>query len=49
MSEARVRFVKQEDNPGRYEVVIFLRPHYQIDGLTAAVRLTAQTMERENA
>lgn len=49
MSEARVRFLKQKENPGRHEVVIFLKPHYQIDGLTAAVKLTAQTMERENA
>ena len=49
MAEARVRFVRQAENPGRYEVVIYLRPHYQIDGLTAAVKLTAQALERENA
>ena len=49
MSEARVRFMKRPENPGRYEVVIFLRPHYQIDGLTAAVKLTTQALERENA
>ena len=49
MSEARVHFIRRAENPGRYDVVIFLRPHYQIDGLTAAVKLTAQTLERENA
>lgn len=48
MSEARVVFTKRPENPGCYEVMIFLRPHYQIDGLTAAVKLTAQTLEREN-
>lgn len=49
MSEARVQFLRRAENPGRYDVVIYLRPHYQIDGLTAAVKLTAQTLERENA
>ena len=49
MSEARVHFKRRAENPGRYDVTIYLRPHYQIDGLTAAVKLTAQTLERENA
>jgi len=29
-------------NPGAYKCVIFLRPHFQLEELTASIRLVAE-------
>lgn len=47
MAEARVRVVPHRDKPGHFEAEIYLRPHYQLDGLTAAIKLIAQIPERD--
>jgi len=42
LAEARVEVVERADDPGRYEAKFFLRPHYQLEGLTAALRLVSR-------
>jgi type VI secretion system protein ImpC len=31
-----------EDNPGYYAAKFFLRPHYQLEGLTVSLRLVSR-------
>ena len=31
-----------EDNPGYYAAKFFLRPHYQLEGLTVSLRLVSK-------
>jgi type VI secretion system protein ImpC len=40
--EARVTLVDREDAPGQYEARFFLRPHYQLEGLTAVLRIVSR-------
>lgn len=47
LAEARVHVVPRKGNPGQYDAEIYLRPHYQLDGLTASVKLTAKIPEGE--
>jgi type VI secretion system protein ImpC len=40
--EAEVTVEAKEDLPGQYEARFFLRPHFQLEGLTAALRLVSR-------
>jgi type VI secretion system protein ImpC len=40
--EGRVMMEEREDTPGMYEARFFLRPHYQLEGLTATLRLVSR-------
>jgi type VI secretion system protein ImpC len=39
---ARVALHAKEDSPGHYEARFFLRPHYQLEGLTAVLRIVSR-------
>ncbi|WP_445380918.1 hypothetical protein, partial [Pseudomonas syringae] len=39
---ASVEVVEVPGKPGAYKAVAFLRPHYQLDELTASLRLVAE-------
>ncbi len=40
--EAEVTLESKDDTPGSYEARFFLRPHFQMEGLTAALRLVSR-------
>ncbi len=40
--EARVALEARDDAPGSYEARFFLRPHYQLEGMTAVLRLVSR-------
>jgi type VI secretion system protein ImpC len=40
--EGRVVLEEREDTPGMYDARFFLRPHYQLEGLTATLRLVSR-------
>ncbi len=42
LREASVEVVEVPGKPGAYKAVAFLRPHYQLDELTASLRLVAE-------
>ncbi len=42
LREARVDVTEDRGNPGAYKCVIFLRPHFQLEELTASIRLVAE-------
>ena len=42
LREARVEVAEVPGKPGVYKAVTFLRPHYQLDELTASLRLVAE-------
>ena len=42
LKEARVDVMEIPGKPGSYRAVAFLRPHFQLDELTMAMRLVAQ-------
>jgi type VI secretion system ImpC/EvpB family protein len=42
LREARVQIIERPDQPGAYQSVIHLRPHYQLDQMVASVRLVAE-------
>jgi type VI secretion system ImpC/EvpB family protein len=42
LREARVQIVERPDQPGNYQSIIHLRPHYQLDQMVASVRLVAE-------
>jgi type VI secretion system protein ImpC len=42
LEEARVVIDDKEGAPGQYEAKFFLRPHYQLEGLTVALRLVSR-------
>ncbi|ORM64327.1 type VI secretion system contractile sheath large subunit [Pantoea rodasii] len=42
LADARVTVEEQEDNPGYYAAKFFLRPHYQLEGLTVSLRLVSK-------
>ena len=41
LREARVDVVEVPGRPGVYNAVVFLRPHFQLEELTASMRLVA--------
>ncbi|WP_035058374.1 type VI secretion system contractile sheath large subunit [Andreprevotia chitinilytica] len=42
LAAAEVLVEEQEDNPGYYSAKFFLRPHYQLEGLTVSLRLVSK-------
>ena len=42
LGAARVVLEDREDTPGQYEAKIFLRPHYQLEGLSVSLRLVSR-------
>lgn len=42
LEEAYVELTDKEGAPGQYEAKFFLRPHYQLEGLTVALRLVSR-------
>ena len=41
LREARIEVVDVPGQPGNYRAVVFLRPHFQLEELTASLRLVA--------
>ena len=42
LREANVEVAEVPGKPGAYKAVTFLRPHYQLDELTASLRLVSE-------
>jgi type VI secretion system protein ImpC len=42
LAEAAVEIEENEENPGYYSGKFFLRPHYQLEGLTVSLRLVSR-------
>nr|WP_276315565.1 type VI secretion system contractile sheath large subunit [Mesorhizobium jarvisii] len=42
LSSAEVNVEDVEDNPGYYTAIFYLRPHYQLEGLTISLRLVSR-------
>ena len=42
LAAAEVRVQEVEGNPGYYTSQFFLRPHYQLEGLTVSLRLVSK-------
>jgi len=42
LSEAKVILEENEENPGYYSAKFFLKPHYQLEGLTVSLRLVSR-------
>ncbi len=42
LSEAKVVIEEDDSNPGYYSAKFFLRPHYQLEGLTVSLRLVSR-------
>ena len=42
LAEARVDIEENEENPGYYSAKFFLKPHYQLEGLTVSLRLVSR-------
>jgi type VI secretion system protein ImpC len=42
LAEAHVEVIEVPDNPGYYTSKFFLRPHYQLEGLTVSLRLVSK-------
>lgn len=42
---AKVEVVEVPDNPGAYEAVFYLRPHYQLESVNVSLRLVSQVPE----
>jgi len=47
LREARIEVLEVPSNPGYYKAVIFLRPHFQLEGLTTSLRLVANIPQGE--
>jgi type VI secretion system protein ImpC len=42
LAEGSVEVVPDESNPGYYSSKFFLKPHYQLEGLTVSLRLVSR-------
>jgi len=42
LSAAEVHVEEVEDDPGYYRANFFLRPHYQLEGMTVSLRLVSK-------
>jgi type VI secretion system protein ImpC len=42
LAEAKVVVDDKDGEPGKYEAKFYLRPHYQLEGMTAAIRLVSR-------
>ena len=46
LAEARVEVREVKGKPGWYEAVAYLRPHYQLETLSASMRLVAEVPKK---
>jgi type VI secretion system protein ImpC len=46
LADARVEVKERKDKPGWFEAVAWLRPHFQLEALTASMRLVAEVPKR---
>ena len=42
LAAAEVTVTEDESNPGYYQAIFYLRPHYQLEGLTVSLRLVSK-------
>jgi len=42
LAEGLVQVEANEENPGYYSAKFFLKPHYQLEGLTVSLRLVSR-------
>jgi type VI secretion system protein ImpC len=49
LSEGKVIVAENEDNPGSYNAILYLRPHFQMEDLTTSIRLVAKLPNLERA
>ena len=42
LADAEITLDEKPDDPGQYEAKFFLTPHYQLDGLSVALRLVSR-------
>jgi type VI secretion system protein ImpC len=42
LSDGKVEVVENEENPGYYSARFYLKPHYQLEGLTVSLRLVSR-------
>ena len=42
LSDGAVTLEEDESNPGYYSAKFFLKPHYQLEGLTVSLRLVSR-------
>ena len=42
LAEGKVEVAENEENPGYYSAKFFLKPHYQLEGLTVSLRLVSR-------
>jgi type VI secretion system protein ImpC len=42
LAEGSVELTENEENPGYYSAKFFLKPHYQLEGLTVSLRLVSR-------
>jgi type VI secretion system protein ImpC len=47
LQDARVDVRAVAGKPGYYEAVAYLRPHFQLEGLTASMRLVAEVPKKQ--
>jgi type VI secretion system protein ImpC len=48
LQDAKVEVRAVKGKPGWYEAVAWLRPHFQLETLTASMRLVAEVPKRAN-
>jgi predicted component of type VI protein secretion system len=46
LREGKVTVRETDGKPGTYQCSVFLRPHFQLDQLSAGIRLTTQLTTR---
>jgi len=42
LAAAEIRVEENPEDPGYYESVFYLKPHYQLEGLTVSLRLVSK-------
>jgi len=45
LREARIDVVEKPEKPGAYDATVFVRPHFQLEELTASIRMVAELPE----
>ncbi len=48
LADAKVEVLEDEENPGYYNARIFLRPHYQLEGMDIGMSLVSRLSKPEN-
>lgn len=49
LAAAEVKVEEVEDDPGYYRATFYLRPHYQLEGLTVSLRLVSRLPSQKAA